>query len=231
MTGDIIHGDCLDVMAKMAPESVDLIVTSPPYNMHAGGTGWARGQHRNHKFTNYDTHDDAMPRADYVAWQRACLDSMMRVLASHGAIFYNQKWRIENQLLLDASDIVKGFPVRQVIIWAKSGGINHDQRWFLPTYEVIYLIAKPEFKLRRRANHVGDVWKFQPERKNLGHPTPFPLELPLRCIGSTDAKVILDPFCGSGTTCLAAKQLGRSYVGIDKSEEYCGIARRRVSEC
>jgi modification methylase len=60
------------------------------------------------------------------------------------------------------------------------------------------------------------------------HPAPFPVALPLRCIESTTAKIILDPFSGSGTTALAAKQLGRNYIGIDISPEYCAMAESRL---
>lgn len=75
---------------------------------------------------------------------------------------------------------------------------------------------------------MSDVWRITPERGNKEHPAPFPVELAERCIGSTSARVVLDPFCGSGTTCVAAKRLGRSWIGIDKSERYCEGARARL---
>ncbi len=61
------------------------------------------------------------------------------------------------------------------------------------------------------------------------HPAPFPLALPYRCIESTKAQIILDPFVGSGTTALAAKQLDRNYIGIEISPEYCEIAETRIN--
>jgi modification methylase len=61
------------------------------------------------------------------------------------------------------------------------------------------------------------------------HPAPFPIALPTRCIESTDAEIILDPFSGSGTTALAARRLGRKYIGIDISPEYCKQAEDRLS--
>jgi modification methylase len=67
---------------------------------------------------------------------------MMRLLTDDGAIFYNHKWRVQDGLLQDRNDIVSGFPVRQIIIWHRNGGINFNKGYFLPTYEVIYLIAK-----------------------------------------------------------------------------------------
>ena len=80
---------------------------------------------------------------------------MMRLLREDGAIFYNHKWRVQGGLLQDRSEIVKGFPVRQIIIWKRDGGINFNRGYFLPTYEVIYLIAKSAFRLRSKANAIG----------------------------------------------------------------------------
>ena len=123
-------------------------------------------------------------------------------------------------------DIVSGFPVRQIIIWHRGIGCNFNDSYFLPTYEVIYLIAKPQFKLLPKANGLGDVWYILPEQSE--HPAPFPVELPSRIIRSTSAKIILDPFCGSGTTCVAAKMHGRDYIGIELSQEYVDIAEKRL---
>jgi modification methylase len=122
---------------------------------------------------------------------------------------------------------VNGFPLRQIIIWKRKGGINFNLGYFLPTYEVIYLIAKKNFKLLPKANSYGDVWEFGQELKN-PHPAPFPVELIERIISSTDAQLILDPFMGSGTTAVAAKKLGRYYVGIEISPEYCDMANKRI---
>ena len=101
-----------------------------------------------------------MPHEKYVEWQIKCLNEMYRVLKNDGAIFYNHKWRVQNGLLQDRYDIVGKFPVRQIIIWKRKGGINFNAGYFLPTYEVIYLIAKPDFKLASKANACGDVWEF-----------------------------------------------------------------------
>ncbi len=152
----------------------------------------------------------------------------MRLIKDTGAIFYNHKWRVQRGLLQDRHDIVSSFPVRQIIIWRRKGGINFNPGYFLPTYEVIYLIAKPKFKLAKKANAYGDVWEFTQEMKN-EHPAPFPVALIERCIGSTEAKVILDPFMGSGTTAVVAKQLGRDYIGIELSPEYVGMAKARLN--
>jgi site-specific DNA-methyltransferase (adenine-specific) len=118
-----------------------------------------------------------MPHEKYVAWQRECLTEMLRLIKDTGAIFYNHKWRVQDGLIQDRQDIVTGFLVRQIIIWRRKGGINFNPGYFLPTYEVIYLIAKPKFKLVPKANAVGDVWEFTQEM-NSDHPAPFPICTP-----------------------------------------------------
>lgn len=230
----IICGDTLDVMRQMPDACIDLVVTSPPYNLkNSTGNGMKDG--RGGKWKNaalvkgYSHHNDNMPHEEYVAWQRACLTEMMRLLRNDGAIFYNHKWRVQDGLLQDRNDIVSGFPVRQIIIWKRKGGINFNPGYFLPTYEVIYLIAKPEFRLAPKANAVGDVWEFTQEMNNI-HPAPFPLDFADRCINSTNAQIVLDPFIGSGTVAIAARRLGRSYIGIEISPEYCKFAEQRLDE-
>ena len=230
--GIVHHGDCVELMDKMSAGSIDLIVTSPPYNIrNSTGNGLKDG--RGGKWKNaalikgYAAHEDAMPHTEYVAWQRKCLTAMMRVLREDGAIFYNHKWRVQAGLLQDRSDIVAGFPVRQIIIWQREGGFNFNPGYFLPTYEVIYLICKPEFKLAPKGNAVGDVWRI-PQESNNPHPAPFPVELAQRCINATTAQIVLDPFMGSGTTAIAAESCKRQWIGIDNSKEYCKLAKERI---
>ena len=230
----IICGDCVEVMKKMPDKSIDLAVTSPPYNLkNSTGNGMKDG--RGGKWANaalqkgYSHHDDCMPHEKYVAWQRKCLKEMMRLLKDDGAIFYNHKWRVQDGQLQDRQDIVSGFPVRQIIIWRRNGGINFNKGYFLPTYEVIYLIAKKNFNLAPKANALGDVWDIGQDLNN-PHPAPFPINLIERIIGSTTAKIVLDPFMGSGTTAGAAKKLGRQYIGIDTSPEYCQMAEDRIKD-
>ena len=176
-----ICGDALQEMKNFPDSSIDLIVTSPPYNLkNSTGNGMKDG--RGGKWSSaalihgYSAYDDNMPYDEYVQWQRNCLDEMMRLLTEAGAIFYNHKWRVQNGLIQDRHEIVSGFPVRQIIIWKRKGGINFNTGYFLPTYEVVYMIAKSGFKLVPHANAIGDVWEFPQEMKNK-HPAPFPVAL------------------------------------------------------
>lgn len=228
----ILCGDVLTELRKLPDNSIDLAVTSPPYNLkNSTGNGMKDG--RGGKWSGaalvngYSHHDDNMPHEEYVRWQRACISEMMRTLKDDGALFYNHKWRVQAGLLQDRNDIVSGFPVRQILIWRRKGGINFNKGYFLPTYEVIYLIAKPKFRLKPKANAVGDVWEFAQDMNN-PHPAPYPVELIDRIIGATEAQTILDPFMGSGTTAISALNHERDYIGIDVSPEYCKMARNRI---
>lgn len=228
----IVCGDVLEVLRLMPDSSVDLIVTSPPYNIkNSTGNGLKDG--RGGKWENaklksgYSHYNDCMPHGEYIEWQRDCLKEMMRILPEDGAIFYNHKWRVQGGLLQDRHDIVNEFPVRQIIIWRRKGGINFNPGYFLPTYEVIYLIAKPKFRLAPKANACGDIWEFTQEMKN-EHPAAFPVSLIDRIISSTKAEIVLDPFMGSGTTAISALKHNRKYIGIDLSPEYCKMAEKRI---
>lgn len=229
----IICGDSIEVMKTIPSSSVGLVVTSPPYNLrNSTGNGMKDG--RGGKWSNaqlingYENHSDNMKHDDYVEWQRNCLNEMMRIISDDGAIFYNHKWRVQGGLLQDRSDILAGFPVRQIIIWKRKGGINFNAGYFLPTYEVIYLIAKPNFKLAPKANSFGDVWEVTQESGN-PHPAPFPEALIDKIIRSSTSKIVLDPFMGSGTTAVCALINNRNYIGIDISPDYCESARCRVN--
>ena len=231
--GKVHQGDCIELMDKMPAASVGLIVTSPPYNLrNSTGNGMkcgAGGKWENAALIKgYAGNTDDMPHEQYVEWQKNCLTAMMRVLRDDGAIFYNHKWRVQGGLIQDRHEIVGSFPVRQIIIWKRSGGINFNPGYFVPTYEVIYLICKPGFKLKPKANAIGDVWEIPQEMKNT-HPAPFPVELAQRCIESTLAHVVLDPFMGSGTTAIAAEICKRQWIGMDNEKDYVKMARERIA--
>lgn len=229
----IICGDSLEVMRKMPDKCIDLVVTSPPYNLkNSTGNGmkentksgkWAGNALQN----GYSHYNDNIPNDEYAEWQYNCLSEMYRLLKDDGAIFYNHKWRVQDGLIQDRKDIIRDLPVRQIIIWRRKGGINFNPGYFLPTYEVIYLIPKRDFKLVPKANAFGDVWEFTQEMKN-EHPAPFPVALIDRIISSTNASIVLDPFMGSGTTAIVALGLNRHYVGIELSPIYCEMSEKRI---
>ena len=229
----IICGDCLEVMRAMPTASVNLVVTSPPYNLlNSTGNGLKKNT-RCGKWANaaikdgYQTWDDNMPYADYVAWQRACVREMLRLLTDDGAIFYNNKNRVQSGLLQDRREILAGFPLRQIITWKRSGAINFNAGYFLPVTEQIYLLCGKNFRLSPGANKFTDVWEIKQEMKN-PHPAPYPEALIDRILQSAPGRVVLDPFGGSGTTAVCARRHARQFILIEKSSAYCEMARRRI---
>ena len=222
-------------MRAMPDDAVRVVVTSPPYNIrNSTGNGLRDG--RGGTWPNaalqdgYDGHGDAMPHDDYVDWQRQCLTEMTRLVHPEGAVFYNHKWRVQGGLLQQLGDaITDGFGVRQIIVWQRAGGFNHNPGYFLPTYEVVYYIpGSRETRLESAARGLGDVWKI-PQTSGNPHPAPFPVELAARCIEAVGAGPVLDPFLGSGSTAIAAEQLGRDWIGIEKSAEYVELAKARIA--
>ena len=217
----IHHGDCLELMRRLPDECVDIVVTSPPYNLRSGGRcrGWP----------GYDGYGDDLPHDVYVAWQQECLREMHRIIKPTGAIFYNHAPRIHQGVQWRHEDILEPFDVRQTLIWHRAGGVNHNPQYLSPSYEYIYVMAKPGFRVATDWT-MGDVWKMGQEKRRWIPEVPaFPVELPQNAIRATGAKVVLDCFMGSGTTAVAAVLEGADYIGIEQSARYCAVARERVA--
>lgn len=236
-------GDCLEVLPTLG--KVDAVVTSPPYNL--GGAPWphlgnwklgdSAGGHSKWKNGSdagggiqYGSHCDAMPWPEYVAWQHRVLEAAWSLLSDTGAIFFNHKPRVIGaRLWLPTELIPEGVTLRQIIVWARPGGLNFNPTAFVPTHEWIMLLAKPDFRLRSKAaSGLGDVWRMSPDEN--AHPAPFPLALPKNALEAIDAQTIFDPFMGSGTTGVACAKLGRKFIGIEIEERYFDIACRRIEE-
>lgn len=233
----LYHGDSREVLAGMADGSVDVSITSPPYNLALTPGGNGRGMYRpgrgskGRRFRDgYGEHDDAMEQSAYNNWQRSVLAELWRI--SRLAIFYNHRPRVEHGILRDPLDGDFGIPLRQRIIWNRGTGIDVNLRAFCTRGEYVFLFAKPEFKLASHsASGMGDVWNLGIETGVPDHPAPFPVALPERCMDATaGAAVALDPFAGSGSTLVAAKALGRKAIGIELEERYCEIAARRLAQ-
>lgn len=233
----LFHGDCLDVMRTMADESVDIVVTSPPYNMGLVPGGNGRGMYRPGasnkagRFRDgYGAHDDAMEQGAYDAWQREVLAECWRV--SRLGVFYNHRPRVEHGVLREPLGNDFGIPLRQRIIWNRGTGIDVNLRAFCTRGEYVFLFAKPDFKLASHAmSGMGDVWDLGIDREMTGkHPAPFPVALPARCIEAVGAKSVLDPFVGSGTTLRAAADLGISGIGIELEEKFCDLTMSRLGQ-
>jgi modification methylase len=220
-------------MAELPPASVDLIFTSPPYNLGVSSGGgfpkkrpgkWSGGELSD----GYASHSDAMAAEHYVAWQKDVLCACWRLLSDTGAIFYNHKPRVQNGLLVTPLDLNPGLPVRQIIIWKRDGGINFSPSFYLPSHEWIVIFAKPAFRLRdKQASGAKDVWEVSQDRDN-AHPAPFPAALPRIAISTTSAKTVLDPFMGSGSTGVASVEGERDFIGIELDRGYFDLAQARI---
>lgn len=186
-TTTIYLADNREALPALASESVDMVFTSPPYNLgnssggglHAYRVGHYRvnappgsrggsGRWKNAALANgYGTCADNLPHAQYVESQKAFLRECWRLLTPAGAIYYNHKQRIFNGEVVTPLAYNPDLPLRQIIIWARAGGINCNPNYYMPTHEWILLLAKPDFRLKSKAAAgTGDVWRITQEMCN-----------------------------------------------------------------
>ncbi|MCH9781047.1 MAG: site-specific DNA-methyltransferase [Alphaproteobacteria bacterium] len=227
-------------MVELPDNSVHLMVTSPPYNV---------GKAYDHDMTM----QEYMEMLDRV-WRET-----YRVLAPGGRACINvanlgRKPYIPLSALITCRMIDMGFLMRGEIIWHKAASAGTSCAWgswrsptnpvLRDTHEYVLVFCKEEFARRSDTgtptvskddflDGTKSVWEFPAvSAKRIGHPAPFPEELPRRLIElyTFSGDVVLDPFLGSGQTALAAVKGGRQWVGYDISAEYIALAEQRISE-
>jgi len=225
----IYNMDCLEGMKQLDNESIDLIITSPPYNLgkthHTG----------NKRFKSYSDYSDDMPEELYQQWQIEVLNECYRVLKQDGSMWYNHKNRIKNGIQITPYEwlLKTKFIIKQEIVWVNRSQ-NFDKIRFYPWTERVYWMAKsPSTKLVNNINHcdVFDWNEWKPVGTKGGHKRAFPEQMVrdiIQCF--PDAKIVLDPFMGSGTTAIACINTKRNYIGFEISKEYCDIANERISK-
>lgn len=247
----IHHGKWEDVMPQIPDNSIDLIITSPPYNANLGSNKL--------KKNGYDSYDDNMPYTEYLDWMDKLFTECYRALNKSGRICVNVGDLANGSTPTHADFTVRmrdkhNFIPITTIVWNKSqiGNVTSWGSWKSPSqpsfptpFEFIIVMAK------ETKNHEGDptkitvskedfmrssnaLWEFPPDTRMMElyqHPAAFPPELPRRLIHqlSYEGDIVLDPFSGSGTVCSVAKRLNRRYVGIEMSEKYVRISRDRVA--
>ena len=225
--GMLFNGDCLEYLKKMEDNSIDLIITSPPYNL-------GKFHHtNNHHFQAYSEYDDNMPEELYQKWQVEILNECYRVLKEGGSILYNHKNRIREGLQITPYEwILKtNFIVKQEIVW-QNGSHNFDKIRFYPFTERIYWLAKsPKTKLNNVISHTdvftSSEWKPQGTEKEFKRAYPEQMVKDLiSCF--EESKIVLDPFSGSGTTCKVAKEMGKTFIGIELGKEYFEMSKNRL---
>ena len=216
----IICGDCLEVMKGIPDDSVDLVITSPPYNL---GNSHHTGDIR-HK-----CYEDELPEQEYQESQIEILNECYRV--AKDSMFYNHKNRIRNGWMISPYQWIfkSDWNLRQELVWF-NGSPNFDKCRFYQMTERIYWLSKGvETKFNNNINH-HDFFKWEAEGTGNIHKRSFPKSLPLSMISCFPNGIILDPFCGSGTTAVACKELGRKFIGIEINPKYCEIAELRLSQ-
>lgn len=227
-------------MSSLPDNCVHLMVTSPPYNVGK-------------------EYDEDLSLSDFRELLRAVFAETYRVLAPGGRACINianvgrrPYIPLHSYIIQDMLDI--GYLMRGEIIWdkgASAGGSTAWGSWMSPSnptlrdvHEYILVFNKGPFKREKKGREATitredfleltkSVWSFPSESaRKVGHPAPFPVELPRRLIELYTFKgdLVLDPFCGSGSTCIAALMTGRRYVGYDIEPEYVELAQRRIAE-
>lgn len=233
---------CIDSrdMSLLPDESVHLMVTSPPYNVGKD-------------------YDEDLALDEYRGLLKAVFREVHRKLVGGGRACVNVAnigrrpyIPLHSYIITDMLEI--GFLMRGEIIWQKAASAGASTAWGSwlsatnPTLRDIheYILVFSKGSMRREGKdrestiardeflaYTKSVWSFPTESaKRVGHPAPFPEELPYRLIQlyTFEGDVVLDPFCGSGTTCIASLKTGRHYVGFDINEDYVKLARERINE-
>jgi modification methylase len=240
----IYHGDCRDVLPGLPP--IGLTFTSPPYNTLGSRIPkkpsgmWAKsgGALGFVKSVNHDGYPDDKDEREYQIEQRSIAESVFRVTRLGGSLFYNHKcrWRDGNLLHPVQWMTPDGWHFREEIIWSRNGSMTMNARMFAPSDERILWFTKPgEPHTWNQPSGASllSVWHINHESgPGKHHPVSFPIQLPARAIqaASSPDDIILDPFMGSGTTLVAARQLGRNAIGIEIDERYCESAAERLRQ-
>lgn len=232
----IIIGDALEVMHSLPDNSIDVTVTSPPYNKNvkSGSNGWLVANN------GYSDYKDYMPEPEYQEWQINVLNEIYRITKPGGSLFYNHKIRwVKGKLLHPFTWVTQTYwTLRQEIIWDRGLAANMRGWRFWQVDERIYWMYKPigshliGQELESKHAKMSSIWRLKPVQRNKEHPAPFTLELPIRAIYSMpghDKKIVFDPFCGVGTTLVAAKMLEHHFIGIDISSRYAEYATDRLN--
>ncbi len=221
----IYNMDCIEGMKLIPDGSVDLIITSPPYNI---------GKMHSNQTSHWTYANNDMDEVQYQKRQIEFINECIRVLKRDWSMFYNHKVRIKDkkaihpmQWILQADGILKQEIVRDM--WKSA---NSDKMRFFPYSERIYRIVKDEnTKLFNIKNH-SDVWRIVPtsKRKETGHIAVMPIEVVERIIESVEWDIILDPFMWSWTTAIACVNTNRNYIWFEIDEWYRNIANKRIQD-
>jgi len=240
----LYNDECLSRLSDMPDDSVNAVVTSPPYNMNLRISTKPNGQVRYHSrqivkeiSTKYRNYDDNLPMEEYFDFNRSVIDQLLRV--TDGLIFYNVQFLTGNKVAL--FKLIGHFAeqLKEIIVWDKVNGQPAIGELILNSqFEVILVFDK--LTAATRKFHTGQFargtlsnhWSIKRGKKpHKDHGAVFPEELVERIITNFTAvgDTVLDPFMGTGTTGVVATRLGRNFIGIEMDEDYYQFANERIS--
>lgn len=243
----IFNEDNLETLKRIPNDYIDLTVTSPPYNVDLGNNKLNKNP--------YDLYDDNKEHKEYIKWLKCLFQEIYTKTKDGGRCVINigdgQNGRIPTHSDIIQMMIEIGWLPYTTIIWDKNqvgsrtawGSFMNCSAPSFPTpFEYILVFCKNSRKLLT----IGDTdltkdefikwslakWTFNGETSKTGHPAPFPIELPMRCIKmfSWIGSVVYDPFMGSGTTAIASIQTNRKYIGSEISDTYYKLATERIKD-
>jgi site-specific DNA-methyltransferase (adenine-specific) len=242
----LILDDCISAMSKIEPKSIDMIFADPPYFLSNGGITVKSGKMVSVDKADWDKGLLTEDKLDYNRkWIRACNE----ILKDDGSIWISGT--MHNIYFVGVALELEGFSIINNITWRKlNPPPNISIRAFTHSTETVLWARKiltPKKKGKHTFNYglmktlnqnkqMKDVWDFsltKPSEKKLGkHPTQKPLVLLERIIiaSTKENDLVLDPFCGSGTTGIAAYKLNRIFIGIDNQLEYLELSKKRLEE-
>ncbi len=255
MIKDVIYNKSSESMEELPDKSIDLMVTSPPYNINIKyGNKVVKRKIVASKGKKYN---DKLDEIQYREMLNKVFTETKRVLKDDGSIWINIKNRyIDGQIVTPywIQDFFSDMYLKNVIIWNFDWGGSTNLR-FAPRYEYIFWFTKKKdsFKFnldsvkipalnyrpdryKSQLKNPSDVWRIPMVSGNFEerteHPAQYPEKLIERIIqaGSNEADIILDPFMGSGTTAVVAKKLNRFYIGYEIEQEYINIANKRLEK-
>jgi len=215
----IYNIDVLEGLKRLDDNSIDTIITSPPYNKY----GLSKFKHRKIK---YNTYNDDMNEDDYQNWQIEILNECHRVLKPSGSMFYNHKnRRVKCKEHIPQEFILKSdLNLYQTIIWNRNQSPSIFNTFLMPTYEYIFWLTKTNKTpkvFRNRLDTIKDIWNITPSRSKI-HPATFPEKLVENCIllSTNEGDLVLDIFSGIGTTANVSERLNRDFIGFEICKEY-----------
>ena len=234
----IYNCDCLEGMKHIPNASIDLVVTSPPYNynlrIHYGEYG-GRSVNDHNKYGKMFSDD--LPMEEYFKWQCQCIDEMLRV--SKGLVFYNIQMITGNKVALCKILGHYATKVKEVIIWDKKNaepaiheGVLNSQYEYIIVFDKADAIARQFKTFNAEKGTVTNIWQIgkNTERNIENHGAMFPLTLPRKIIHlfTNEGDTVLDPFMGSGTTAVACIKEKRHFIGFELNKDYYDKACRRI---